>query len=110
MTVTASPAARRTGRWIDDWHPEDPEFWESTGAPVARRNLTWSILAEHLGFSVWLFWSVSAALLAKNLVNRVAHLKQLRGEHQWVVTPRTAASSGSSADRTDDPQDKEAAA
>lgn len=28
----------------------------------------------------------------KNLVNRVAHLKQLRGEHQWVVTPRTAPS------------------
>ena len=33
---------------------------------------------------------------AKNLVNRVAHLKQLRGEHQWVVTPRNAASTGSS--------------
>lgn len=64
MTVTDTPA-RRTGRWIDDWRPEDPEFWESTGAPVARRNLTWSILAEHLGFSVWLFWSVSAALLTK---------------------------------------------
>ena len=47
---------------------------------------------------------------AKNLVNRVAHLKQLRGEHKWVVTPRTAASSGSSDDRADDPQDKEAAA
>ena len=27
---------------------------------------------------------------AKNLVNRVAQLKQLRGEHQWVVTPRRA--------------------
>ena len=26
----------------------------------------------------------------KNLIARVAHLKQLRGEHQWVVTPRTA--------------------
>ncbi|GAB3771522.1 NNP family nitrate/nitrite transporter-like MFS transporter [Nocardioides ginsengisegetis] len=69
MSVTAPPAAphtgRRTGRWIDDWRPEDPEFWESTGAPVARRNLIWSILAEHLGFSVWLFWSVSAALLVK---------------------------------------------
>ncbi|MGZ4447207.1 MAG: MFS transporter [Nocardioides sp.] len=61
----APPAARRTRRWIDDWRPEDPAFWESTGAAVARRNLTWSILAEHLGFSVWLFWSVSAALLAK---------------------------------------------
>ena len=42
-------------------------------------------------------WFVQAALLnlvfyteAKNLVNRVAQLKQLRGEHQWVVTPRTA--------------------
>ncbi len=64
MSVTAPPE-RRTGRWIDDWRPEDPEFWDSTGAPVARRNLIWSILAEHLGFSVWLFWSVSAALLAK---------------------------------------------
>ena len=35
------------------------------GKPVARRNLIFSILAEHLGFSVWLLWSVSAALLAK---------------------------------------------
>jgi NNP family nitrate/nitrite transporter-like MFS transporter len=58
----AAPA-RRTGRWIDDWRPEEPEFWESTGAPIARRNLIWSIFAEHLGFSVWLIWSVSSALL-----------------------------------------------
>ncbi|MFT4264168.1 MAG: glycosyltransferase family 2 protein [Nocardioides sp.] len=48
------------------------------------------------------WWFVRAAILnllvyteAKNLVNRVAHLKQLRGEHQWVVTPRTAQSAGS---------------
>jgi NNP family nitrate/nitrite transporter-like MFS transporter len=33
---------------------------------VARRNLVWSIFAEHLGFSVWLFWSVSAALLVQS--------------------------------------------
>jgi NNP family nitrate/nitrite transporter-like MFS transporter len=69
MSVTAPPApsssGRRTGRWIEDWRPEDAEFWESEGAPVARRNLIWSIFAEHLGFSVWLFWSVSAALLVK---------------------------------------------
>jgi len=55
----------RTGRWIDDWRPEDPEFWESTGKRVAQRNLIWSIFAEHLGFSVWLIWSVSAAFLPK---------------------------------------------
>ncbi|SDC84943.1 MFS transporter [Nocardioides lianchengensis] len=70
MTMTESraaaetvPAARRTGRWIDDWRPEEPEFWESTGRRVARRNLVWSIFAEHLGFSVWLIWSVSSAFL-----------------------------------------------
>jgi NNP family nitrate/nitrite transporter-like MFS transporter len=56
---------RRTGRWIDDWNIEDPEFWESTGKQVAKRNLIWSIFAEHLGFSVWLLWSVSSALMAK---------------------------------------------
>lgn len=48
----------------------------------------------------WFVWSGVANLVAyteaKNLVNRIAHLKQLRGEHQWVVTPRTAASTGSS--------------
>ncbi len=73
MTLTSSPDAasdratrtprRRTGRWIDDWRPEDPTFWEETGKVVARRNLVWSIFAEHLGFSVWLIWSVSSALL-----------------------------------------------
>ena len=61
---TAAPRARRTGRWIDDWDPEDPVFWAESGRRVARRNLLFSIFAEHLGFSVWLLWSVSAALLA----------------------------------------------
>ncbi|QIK67505.1 MFS transporter [Nocardioides sp. HDW12B] len=55
--------ARRTRRWIDDWRPDDTDFWEGGGKKVARRNLLWSIFAEHLGFSVWLIWSVSAALL-----------------------------------------------
>ncbi len=63
-TATAEPAGTpgRPG-WISDWRPEDPEFWESTGRPVARRNLWVSIFAEHLGFSVWLMWSVSSAYL-----------------------------------------------
>jgi NNP family nitrate/nitrite transporter-like MFS transporter len=59
---SAAPA-RRTGRWIDDWRPEDPEFWEATGKRVARRNLLWSVFAEHLGFSVWLVWSVGSVFL-----------------------------------------------
>ena len=63
--VAPSPPSKthRSGRWIEDWRPEDPDFWESTGAPIAKRNLIWSIFAEHLGFSVWLIWSVSSAYL-----------------------------------------------
>lgn len=60
----SEPRRRRTGRWIDHREPEEPEFWESTEKTVARRNLIWSIFAEHLGFSVWLLRSVSAAMLA----------------------------------------------
>ncbi|HEU4812456.1 MAG TPA: nitrate/nitrite transporter [Nocardioides sp.] len=67
MTTTAIPpaSAYKGGVTIDVWNPENDEFWESTGKPVARRNLVWSIFSEHLGFSVWLLWSVSAALLPK---------------------------------------------
>lgn len=50
--------AHRPGRWIDHWDPEDPTFWENQGKAVARRNLIYSIFAEHLGFSVWLLWSI----------------------------------------------------
>jgi NNP family nitrate/nitrite transporter-like MFS transporter len=58
-------SASTTGRWIDDWNPEDPERWERSGKRIARRNLIWSILAENLGFSVWLIWSVVATRLPK---------------------------------------------
>jgi MFS transporter, NNP family, nitrate/nitrite transporter len=65
MNARITDDAIRRGRWIDDWHPDDPAFWSSGGARTARRNLGWSIFAEHLGFSVWLLWSVSAAFLPK---------------------------------------------
>src|SRR6478672_2247800 len=44
--------------WISDWRPEDEAFWNATGKTIARRNLIWSIVAEHIGFSVWLIWSI----------------------------------------------------
>jgi NNP family nitrate/nitrite transporter-like MFS transporter len=56
MTAPAQPAPG--GRWIDHWEPEDPSFWEKTGKRVANRNLWFSILAEHIGFSMWTIWSV----------------------------------------------------
>src|SRR3954467_9129152 len=66
MTLVSDVQAADTpprGRWITDWRPEDHSFWEGGGHRVARRNLAWSIFAEHLGFSVWLIWSVSSAFL-----------------------------------------------
>ncbi|TDB98738.1 nitrate/nitrite transporter [Actinomadura sp. 7K534] len=68
MTVT-TPAARGDrgrppkGRRIGDWRPEDPAFWADGGARVARRNLAFSIFAEHIGFSVWTLWSVLVLFL-----------------------------------------------
>jgi NNP family nitrate/nitrite transporter-like MFS transporter len=50
-------------RWIDDWRPEDPAFWAASGARVARRNLVFSILSEHIGFCVWSMWSAFVLFL-----------------------------------------------
>ena len=49
--------------WIADWNPDDAKFWQSTGKSIARRNLIWSIVAEHVGFSIWLTWSIVATKL-----------------------------------------------
>jgi NNP family nitrate/nitrite transporter-like MFS transporter len=54
-----TPAATtRKGRWIDHWDPDDEAFWERTGKRIARRNLLLSIFAEHLGFSIWVLWTI----------------------------------------------------
>jgi MFS transporter, NNP family, nitrate/nitrite transporter len=49
--------------WIDDWRPEDHGFWNGGGARIARRNLIFSILSEHIGFSIWSMWSVFVLFL-----------------------------------------------
>ena len=43
---------------IEHWDAEDVAAWEAGGKEVARRNLIWSVVAEHVGFSVWSIWSV----------------------------------------------------
>jgi MFS transporter, NNP family, nitrate/nitrite transporter len=66
MTATRTPTIQHapssgppaTGHWIQDWRPEDPVFWATVGRPIARRNLIFSIFAEHIGFSVWMLWSI----------------------------------------------------
>jgi NNP family nitrate/nitrite transporter-like MFS transporter len=61
MTTTLEPTPPQQSasrpHWIDDWEPENPAFWEAGGKQVARRNLVFSILSEHIGFSVWTMWA-----------------------------------------------------
>ncbi|MFC4337963.1 MFS transporter [Salininema proteolyticum] len=58
------PARPAKGRWIADWDPDDRARWEAGGRSVARRNLAWSVLAEHVGFSVWVMFSIVVPYLA----------------------------------------------
>jgi MFS transporter, NNP family, nitrate/nitrite transporter len=45
-------------RNIEHWDAEDIDAWEEGGKNIAKRNLMWSIFAEHVGFSIWSIWSV----------------------------------------------------
>ncbi|MFC4470816.1 nitrate/nitrite transporter [Streptomyces xiangluensis] len=55
---STAPASSKGGRWIEHWDPENETFWKETGEKVARRNLWFSVLSEHIGFSIWTLWSV----------------------------------------------------
>jgi len=51
------------GRWLEDWRPEDKEFWDAKGRAIATRNLVVSVFSEHIGFSIWSLWSVFVLFL-----------------------------------------------
>src|SRR5882672_7915387 len=55
--------SEQNSTWISEWKPEDETYWNAKGKFVARRNLIWSIVAEYIGFSVWLIWSIVATKL-----------------------------------------------
>lgn len=48
---------------LEDWRPDDDEFWREKGKRIANRNLWISIPALLLAFSVWMVWSVVVAKL-----------------------------------------------
>src|SRR5271167_1105125 len=63
ISMSSKDPISKDPTWISDWNPEDPTFWETKGKVTARRNLIWSIVAENIGFSVWLIWSIVATKL-----------------------------------------------
>jgi NNP family nitrate/nitrite transporter-like MFS transporter len=50
--------------WITHWDPEDERFWATEGRSIARKNLALSVFAEHIGFSVWVLWTIVVLNLA----------------------------------------------
>ncbi|WP_405362670.1 MFS transporter [Kitasatospora sp. NBC_00085] len=63
VVETQSAGGRAGTGPLTHWDPEDATFWERTGARIARRNLVYSVLSEHIGFSVWSLWSVLVLFL-----------------------------------------------
>ena len=56
---TAAPGVRKRGRWIEQWDPEDETFWQETGGARSPAAICcFSVLSEHIGFSIWTLWSV----------------------------------------------------
>ena len=62
MAISSTRTGQRS-HTLDDWRPEDQQFWAETGQAVASRNLWISIPCLLLAFSVWLVWSVVVAKL-----------------------------------------------
>ena len=54
-------------RTITDWDPEDIARWEAGNKNVARRNLIWSVIAEHIGLSIWTMWSVMVLFMPQSV-------------------------------------------
>src|SRR5690242_20695993 len=54
-------------RNIEHWDAEDVEAWDAGGARIAKRNLAFSIFAEHVGFSIWSIWSVMVLFMPQTV-------------------------------------------
>jgi MFS transporter, NNP family, nitrate/nitrite transporter len=57
---------------ITGWNPEDRAAWQAGGKTTARRNLLWSVVAEHVGFSVWSLWSVMVLFMPQSVYGLTA--------------------------------------
>jgi NNP family nitrate/nitrite transporter-like MFS transporter len=70
---------------ITDWDPEDVVAWEAGNKNIARRNLIWSVIAEHIGFSVWSIWSVMVLFMPEAIYHFSASDKFLLGATATLV-------------------------
>jgi NNP family nitrate/nitrite transporter-like MFS transporter len=76
---------RRRSHVISDWDPEDETAWEAGNKDIARRNLIWSVAAEHVGFSIWSIWSVMVLFMPASVYGFSAGDKFLLGATATLV-------------------------
>jgi NNP family nitrate/nitrite transporter-like MFS transporter len=70
---------------LSDWDPEDTAAWEAGNKRIARRNLIWSVVAEHIGFSIWSIWSVMVLFMPASMYGFSAGDKFLLGATATLV-------------------------
>ena len=70
---------------IANWDPEDTVAWEAGNKNIARRNLIWSVAAEHIGFSIWSIWSVMVLFMPEAVYHFTAGDKFLIGATATLV-------------------------
>jgi NNP family nitrate/nitrite transporter-like MFS transporter len=77
-------SARRS-RDIPYWDPEDLSAWEAGNNLIARRNLIFSVMTVHLGYSIWSLWSVMALFMPQDVYGFSAEDKLLLGTTATLV-------------------------
>jgi NNP family nitrate/nitrite transporter-like MFS transporter len=75
----------RRSHLLLDWDPEDTAAWDAGNKNIARRNLIWSVAAEHVGFSIWSIWSVMVLFMPTSVYGLSAGDKFLLGATATLV-------------------------
>jgi MFS transporter, NNP family, nitrate/nitrite transporter len=72
-------------RRISHWDSEDLVAWEAGNKVIARRNLIWSIVNSHVGFSIWTLWSVMVLFMPQSVYGFAPGDKLLLGATATLV-------------------------
>lgn len=85
MSATPKTGRMRRDHRIADWNPEDTAAWEAGNKLVARRNLLCTIAGDHVAFSIWTLWPVTALFMPGSVYGFSAGDKLLLGAVATLV-------------------------